>query len=62
MQTKKYYIQLHQIINLFWLLYSAIYLNFDKWNKDHNDFYYLHFIHRIQYLEKGEEALSALSA
>ena len=62
MQTKKYYIQLHQIINLFWLLYSAIYLNFDNWNKDHNDFYYLHFIHRIQYLEKGEEALSALSA
>jgi thiamine kinase-like enzyme len=60
MKTKKYYIQLHQILNLFWLLYSAIYLNFENWNKDHNDFYYLHFIHRIQYIEKGDEALEAL--
>ncbi len=59
-KTKKYYIQLHQITNLFWLLYCGIYLNFNNWKNDPNDYYYHHFIHRFQYIEIGEKILSNL--
>ena len=59
-KTKKYYIKLHQITNLFWLLYCGIYLNFNNWKNDPNDYYYHHFIHRFQYIEIGEKILSNL--
>ena len=59
-KTKKYYIKLHQITNLFWLLYCGIYLNFNNWKNDPNDYYYHHFIHRFQYIEIGEKVLSNL--
>ena len=57
-QTKKYYVQLHQISNLFWLLYCGIYLNFNNVKNNPNEYYYLHFIHRFQYVEIGEKFLS----
>ena len=51
-QTKKYYLKLHCVINLFWFLYCIIYLDFEKWNKDkENFFYFIHGIHRIYYFE-----------
>ena len=51
-QTKKYYLKLHCVINLFWFLYCIIYLNFEKWNKDkENFFYFIHGIHRIYHFE-----------
>lgn len=55
-QGKKYYINLHNVINLFWLLYCAIYLTFKDYQEGER-FYYLHGIHRITYLEKGLEAM-----
>lgn len=60
-KTKDYYIRLHQILNSFWLLYCAIYLDFNEWQKDRvGSFYYLHGIHRLQLLETGVKALSNL--
>lgn len=57
-KTKKYYIKLHQILNLFWLLYCAIYLDYKEWIKDKiGSFYFLHGIHRLQLLEAGAKAL-----
>ena len=51
-QTKKYYLKLHCVINLFWFLYCVIYLDFEELNKDKkNFFYFIHGIHRIYYFD-----------
>ena len=54
MRTKKYYINLHCVLNLFWLLYAGIYLNFPteflegvSWS------YFQHGIDRIEYYERA---------
>ncbi len=57
-RTKKYYIKLHQVLNLFWLLYCAIYLDYKEWIKDKiGSFYFIHGIHRMIYLELGQKAI-----
>ena len=60
-QTKKYYLKLHVIINLFWFLYCVIYLNFSEFNKDQKNFFYFqHGIHRIYYIEAAMKAIEEL--
>ena len=59
--TKKYYLKLHVIINLFWFLYCVIYLNFSEFNKDQKNFFYFqHGIHRIYYIEAAMKAIEEL--
>lgn len=64
-KSKKYYITLHCIINLFWLLYSAIYLNFnDEFGKEQEVgafTYFQHGIDRLIYFERAFEALKNCS-
>jgi len=60
-QTKKYYLKLHVIINLFWFLYCVIYLNFSEFNKDQKNFFYFqHGIHRIYFIEAAMKAIEEL--
>ena len=60
-QTKKYYLKLHVVINLFWFLYCVIYLNFSEFNKDQKNFFYFqHGIHRIYYIEAAMKAIEEL--
>ena len=52
--TKKYYINLHAVLNIFWLLYCAIYLNFAEEFKENVSFsYFQHGIDRIVYFERA---------
>ena len=60
-QTKKYYLKLHVIINLFWFLYCVIYLNFSEFNKDQKNFFYFqHGLHRIYHIEAAMKAIEQI--
>lgn len=53
-KTQKYYINLHAVLNIFWLLYCAIYLNFSEEFKENVSFsYFQHGIDRIEYFERA---------
>ena len=59
--TKKYYLKLHVIINLFWFLYCVIYLNFSEFNKDQKNFFYFqHGLHRIYHIEAAMKAIEQI--
>ena len=50
-KTKKYYLNLHGVINAFWVLYCMIYLNFDNFNQNKGFNYFQHGLDRIAYFE-----------
>ena len=50
-KSKKYYLNLHGIINAFWVLYCMIYLNFDNFNQNKGFNYFQHGLDRIAYFE-----------
>lgn len=56
-KSKKYYINLHNKINLFWFNYCLIYLDFEKYQNG-EDFYFLHGLHRIAYYEHGKNEMN----
>lgn len=58
-QTKNYFISLHNIVNLYWFLWSIIYIDFDAWKKDElAEYYYIHGLDRIKIYEIGKNALA----
>ena len=50
-KTKKYYLNLHGVINAFWVLYCMIYLNFDNFTQNKGFNYFQHGLDRIAYFE-----------
>ena len=61
-QTKKYYLKLHCVINLFWFLYCVIYLDFEELNKDKkNFFYFIHCIHRMYHFESAKNEINNIN-
>ena len=50
-KSKKYYLNLHGVINAFWVLYCMIYLNFDNFNQNKGFNYFQHGLDRITYFE-----------
>ena len=61
-QTKKYYLKLHCVINLFWFLYCVIYLDFEELNKDKkNFFYFIHGIHRMYHFESAKNEINNIN-
>ena len=51
-KTKKYYLNLHGVINAFWVLYCAIYLNYDNYVDEKGFNFLQHGIDRITYFEQ----------
>ena len=61
-QTKKYYLKLHCVINLFWFLYCVIYLDFEQFNQDkENFFYFIHGIHRMYHFESAKNEINNIN-
>ena len=61
MRTKKYFIYLNNIINLFYFLWSVCYVDFPTWEKDHyGEYYFVHAVDRIKVYIKGMEELKKL--
>lgn len=56
-KSKKYYINLHCCLNLFWFLYCGIYLNFFDYNNLKGFSYFQHGIDRIEFYEKALKEL-----
>ena len=56
-KTKKYFIMLNNIINLFYFIWSICYVDFPTWEKDHyGEYYFVHGVDRIKvYLEGMKE-------
>ena len=60
-RTKKYFIQLMNIINLYFFLWSFCYTDFPTWEKDHyGEYYFVHAVDRIKVYIKGMEELKKL--
>ena len=60
-KSKKYFIALHNIINLFWFVWSICYVDFQKWEKDHYEEYYIvHGIDRIKMYLIGKKAMEKI--
>ena len=61
MKTKKYFIYLNNIINLFYFLWSVCYVDFPTWEKDHyGEYYFVHAVDRIKVYLKGVQELEKL--
>lgn len=56
-KARKYYINLHCCLNLFWLLYCGIYLNFYDYIDSKGFSYFQHGIDRIEFYEKALKEL-----
>ena len=56
-KTKKYFIMLNNIINLYYFIWSFCYVDFSAWEKDHyGEYYFVHGVDRIKvYLEGMKE-------
>ena len=56
-KTKKYFIMINNIINLFYFIWSICYVDFPTWEKDHyGEYYFVHGVDRIKvYLEGMKE-------
>ena len=60
-KTKKYFIQLLNIINLYFCLWSFCYTDFPTWDKDHiGEYYFVHGIDRIKFYLAGMKAIENL--
>ena len=61
MKTKKYFVILNNIINLFYFLWSLCYVDFPTWQKDHyGEYYFVHGVDRIKVYLKGMEELQRI--
>ena len=61
-RTKKYFIQVTNIINLYWFLWSFCYTDFKTWDKDHyGEYYFVHGIDRLKFYLAGMKAIEALN-
>jgi thiamine kinase-like enzyme len=62
MKTKKYFIILNNIINLFYFLWSVYYVDFPTWQKDHyKEYYFVHGLDRIKIYLAGMNELKRLN-
>ena len=60
-KTKKYFIMLNNIINLYYFLWSFCYVDFAAYEKDHHgEYYFVHGVDRIRVYEAGMKALEKL--
>ena len=60
-RTKKYFIQLMNIINLYFFLWSFCYTDFPTWDKDHyGEYYFVHGVDRIKFFLAGKKAIENL--
>lgn len=60
-KTKKYFIQLCNIINLYFFLWSFCYTDFPTWDKDHyGEYYFVHGVDRIKFYLAGMKAIEKL--
>ena len=60
-KTKKYFIMLNNIINLYYCIWSFCYVDFPAWEKDHyGEYYFVHGVDRIRVYEAGMKALEKL--
>ena len=60
-KTKKYFIQLLNIINLFYFIWSFCYTDFATWDKDHvGEYYFVHGIDRIKFYLAGMKAIEKI--
>ena len=61
-KTKKYFVQLNNIINLFYFLWSMCYVDFNTWEKDHyGEYYFVHAVDRIKVYLSGMNELKKLN-
>ena len=51
-KSKKYYLNLHCLINVFWVLHCSFYLDFEKYIQNEGFDYFQHAIDRIKLYEK----------
>jgi len=62
MKTKKYFVILNNIINLFYFLWAICYVDFPTWEKDHiAELYFVHAVDRIKVYQAGMRELKKLS-
>ena len=60
-KTKKYFVMLNNIINLFYFLWSVCYVDFPTWEKDHyGEYYFVHGVDRIKVYLAGMRELKKL--
>ena len=61
MKTKKYYLKLNNIANLYYFLWSFCYLDFPTWEKNHyEEFYFVHGVDRLKVYLAGMKELEKL--
>ena len=61
-KTKKYFINLMNIVNLYYFIWSFCYVDFGAWEKDHyGEYYFVHGIDRIKLYLLGMEKLKTIS-
>ena len=58
-KSKKYYLNLHCLINVFWVLHCSLYLNFEKFIQNEGFDYFQHAIDRITLYEKISEKIES---
>lgn len=60
-KTKKYFIQLYNIINLYYCLWSLCYVDFPAYEKDHHgEYYFVHGVDRIKVFLAGMKEIEKL--
>ena len=60
-KTKKYFIMLNNIINLYYFIWSFCYVDFSTWEKDHyGEYYFVHCVDRIKVYLAGMKELEKL--
>ena len=60
-KTKKYFIQVTNVINLYWFLWSFCYTDFEAWDKDHHaEYYFEHGVDRLNFYLAGMKAIEKL--
>ena len=60
-KSKKYFIQVTNIINLYWFLWSFCYTDFQTWDKDHyGEYYFVHGVDRLKFYLAGMKAIEKL--
>ena len=61
MKTKKYFIMLNNIINLYYFLWSFCYVDFTAYEKDHHgEYYFVHGVDRIKVYIAGMKEIEKL--
>ena len=58
-KSRKYYLNLHCLINVFWVLHCSLYLNFEKFIQNEGFDYFQHAIDRITLYEKISEKIES---